>query len=139
MILRRKTFAIQDPADNTNVTPVDVTPNQTNTQDAQKQPAMDGTGSNNVLTSRDMLIQQMRLQRQLLLTQQQRKRLDMQERLAKTKQLQNYQKQEDEKNEAEAANNIKLKKADDGRKLNDNTNLYKSKAKTVPPIAMPKK
>jgi hypothetical protein len=135
MILRRKTFAIQDPADNTNVTPVDVTPNQTNTQDAQKQPGTD----NSVLTSRDMLIQQMRLQRQLLLTQQQRKRLDMQERLAKTKQLQNYQKQEDEKNEAEAANNIKLKKADDGRKLNDNTNLYKSKAKTVPPIAMPKK
>ncbi len=89
------------------------------------------------VTSRTLLLQQMRLQRQIIQTQQARRKLEQQERLSKMKQLGQLQKTEQEKEDREKSNQVQIKKSEDGvRKMNDNTSLYKSKAKTVPPVSM---
>lgn len=122
IIFRRKEFALADQGQGQIVS----SPQQS-----------DQASITNEVTSRTLLLQQMRLQRQIIQTQQARRELEQQERLSKMKQLGQLQKTEQEKEDREKSNQVQIKKSEDGvRKMNDNTSLYKSKAKTVPPVSM---
>jgi hypothetical protein len=122
IVFRRKEFALADQGQGQIVS----SPQQS-----------DQASITNEVTSRTLLLQQMRLQRQIIQTQQARRKLEQQERLSKMKQLGQLQKTEQEKEDREKSNQVQIKKSEDGvRKMNDNTSLYKSKAKTVPPVSM---
>lgn len=122
IVFRRKEFALADQGQGQIVS----SPQQS-----------DQVSITNEVTSRTLLLQQMRLQRQIIQTQQARRKLEQQERLSKLKQLGQLQKTEQEKEDREKSNQVQIKKSEDGvRKMNDNTSLYKSKAKTVPPVSM---
>lgn len=122
IVFRRKEFALADQGQGQIVS----SPQQS-----------DQASITNEVTSRTLLLQQMRLQRQIIQTQQARRKLEQQERLSKIKQLGQLQKTEQEKEDREKSNQVQIKKSEDGvRKMNDNTSLYKSKAKTVPPVSM---
>lgn len=122
IVFRRKEFAVADQGQGQIV----YSPQQS-----------DQASITNEVTSRTLLLQQMRLQRQIIQTQQARRKLEQQERLSKMKQLGQLQKTEQEKEDREKSNQVQIKKSEDGvRKMNDNTSLYKSKAKTVPPVSM---
>jgi hypothetical protein len=123
IVFRRKEFALAD--------------DQGQGQIVSSPQQSDQASITNEVTSRTLLLQQMRLQRQIIQTQQARRKLEQQERLSKMKQLGQLQKTEQEKEDREKSNQVQIKKSEDGvRKMNDNTNLYKSKAKTVPPVSM---
>ena len=122
IVFRRKEFALADQGQGQTVS----SPQQS-----------DQASITNEVTSRTLLLQQMRLQRQIIQTQQARRKLEQQERLSKMKQLGQLQKTEQEKEDREKNNQVQIKKSEDGvRKMNDNTSLYKSKSKTVPPVSM---
>ena len=122
IVFRRKEFALADQGQGQIVS----SPQQS-----------DQASITNEVTSRTLLLQQMRLQRQIIQTQQARRKLEQQERLNKMRQLGQLQKTEQEKEDREKNNQVQIKKSEDGvRKMNDNTSLYKSKAKTVPPVSM---
>ena len=122
IVFRRKEFALADQGQGQTVS----SPQQS-----------DQASITNEVTSRTLLLQQMRLQRQIIQTQQARRKLEQQERLSKMKQLGQLQRTEQEKEDREKSNQVQIKKSEDGvRKMNDNTSLYKSKAKTVPPVSM---
>ncbi len=87
-------------------------------------------------TSQELLIQQMRLQRQIIQTQQQRQRLQQQERMARIRQANQMQRAKNEDAQEDTKNQIKIRKMQDGSEQSDNTSLYKSKAKVTPPVPM---
>lgn len=90
------------------------------------------------VTSRTLMIQQMRLQRQLIQTQQAKRKLEQQERLAKTRQLGQQQRIEAEKNMREDSNNLRVKAQEKESGKASNTSLYKSRSVPNQPVSMPK-
>lgn len=145
IILRRKSFTLENPEGNQGEqmdVPTDGGNDQSRNvpQPSQLQSQAQQTQKNltNEVTSRQLLLQQMRLQKQLIQNQTARNKLQQQEKMSEMKRLSMQQKQEDDKSEKEKSNNIKIKKtADETRKMDDNTSLYKTKSKTVPPVGMP--
>ena len=128
IVFRRKEFALADQGQGQG---------QGQGQIVSSPQQSDQVSITNEVTSRTLLLQQMRLQRQIIQTQQARRKLEQQERLNKMKQLRQLQETEQEKEDREKINQVQIKKFEDGvRKMNDNTSLYKSKAKTVPPVSM---
>jgi len=124
IVFRRKEFALADQG-------------QGQGQTVSSPQQSDQASITNEVTSRTLLLQQMRLQRQIIMTQQARRKLEQQERLSKMRQLGQVQRTEQEKEDRDKINQVQIKKSEDGvRKMNDNTSLYKSKAKTVPPVSM---
>lgn len=97
----------------------------------EQQPSQD----QKVATSKDLLIEQMKLQRALLQTQKQRQQLQAQESRDRLRQVTTAQRIEQRKDEQEDKNNLKVRKmeVDEGAK---NVNLYKSKSTAVPPVSM---
>ncbi|MBP3732538.1 MAG: hypothetical protein J6I84_04755 [Bacilli bacterium] len=89
------------------------------------------------VTSRDLLVEQMKQQRQLLQTQRLREKLQAQERRDMMKNLREAQKDSDEDKNDQMKNQVKINKIqaeqNDGAK---NVSLYKTRAKTVPPVSM---
>lgn len=90
------------------------------------------------VTSRNLMIQQMRLQRQLIQTQQARRKLEQQERLAKSRQLNQQQRMEAEKDMREDSNNLKVKAQEKESEKASNTSLYKTRSVPNQPVSMPK-
>lgn len=90
------------------------------------------------VTSRNLMIQQMRLQRQLIQTQQARRKLEQQERLAKSRQLNQQQRMEAEKDMREDSNNLKVKAQEKESGKASNTSLYKTRSVPNQPVSMPK-
>lgn len=84
------------------------------------------------------MIQQMRLQRQLIQTQQARRKLEQQERLAKSRQLNQQQRMEAEKDMREDSNNLKVKAQEKESGKASNTSLYKTRSVPNQPVSMPK-
>ena len=90
------------------------------------------------VTSRSLQIEQMRLQRQLLQTQRMRQKLQAEERMERSRNLAQLQKSENQKDETQMDNQIKLA-SDDRSKLNPadrNWNLVKSRTKISQPVSM---
>lgn len=133
IILRRKRFSLQDPKGQQGDQVEVQIPDEVN----KNVPTENQNNVTSEVTSRNLLLQQMKLQKQVLQSQLARKKLEQQENLANMRQLQQQQKQENEKNEKQASTSLKIKKStEDGKKMNDNTSLYKTKSQTVPPISM---
>lgn len=113
MIIKRKLFASNDP-----------TPEQSPEIGLAKQE----------MTSKDLQIEQMRLQRQILETQ----RMQAEERMQEMKQVNQTQKLEQKKDEAQKDNQLKVKKIDaqNSRQEVNNIGLYKTKSKPTPTVSM---
>lgn len=87
------------------------------------------------MNSKDLLIEQMRLQRALLQTQRQRQQVQAQESRDRMRQIQSAQRIEQKKDEQESKNELKRRKleVDEGAK---NVGLYKTRSNPVSPVPM---
>ena len=88
-----------------------------------------------IKTSKDLLVEQMKLQRVLLQTQKQRQQVQAQETRDRMRQIQSAQKIEQRKEEQEDKSDLKRRKmeVDEGAK---NVGLYKSRSNPVAPVPM---
>lgn len=109
IILRSKNFADQTPQENLN---------------------------QQLITSRDLQIEQMKQQRQILQTQRLREKIQAQERRDAMRNLQEAQKQAAKENESEAKNQIKIQRMQNEEDHAENVSLYKSRAKSTQPVPM---
>lgn len=91
---------------------------------------------NNQLTSKDLAIENMKMQRQLMLNQRMKQKLQAQERADRIKQITRAQKNEEAKDEQESKNQIKVKKIEQDRDEAKNVGLYKTKSKMPAPVPM---
>ena len=89
-----------------------------------------------MITSRDLQIEQMKQQRQILQTQRLREKIAAQERRDSMKNLQEAQKQAAKENETESKNQIKTAKIQDNREEAKNIGLFKTRSKPVQPVPM---
>jgi coproporphyrinogen III oxidase-like Fe-S oxidoreductase len=120
IVLRSKSYADLPSNDNNN--PLQPTPQQ----------------EENPLTSKEMMIEQMRQQRQLMQTQRLRQRLQAQETRDKLRAIRAAQKMEKEEKSEDDKNNIKIKRLEnqDNSSMAKNVSLYKTKSKLVAPVPM---
>lgn len=129
IILRNKVFAVPQAGEM-----VDIVKNEKYTGPSQAQPQQ----IPQEITSRDLQIEQMRLQRQQKLLQHQKAKLQVQEGLARTRAITQRQKIEDEKREHDLKNIMEIhKRIYDDNEVHNPT-LYKSKSTITAPVAMPK-
>ena len=112
IVLRSKKFAVTDPED--------------------EQVAL----NQQMVTSRDLQIEQMKQQRQVLQTQRLREKIAAQERRDSMKNLQEAQKQSAKENQEDTKNQIKTAKIQDQREEAKNVGLYKTRSKPVQPVPM---
>ena len=112
IVLRSKKFAVTDPED--------------------EQVAL----NQQMVTSRDLQIEQMKQQRQVLQTQRLREKIAAQERRDSMKHLQEAQKQAAKENQEDTKNQIKTAKIQDQREEAKNVGLYKTRSKPVQPVPM---
>ena len=87
------------------------------------------------MTSRDMQLEQMKLQRQLMQTGRLRQKLEAQERRDESRRIMQLQKMEHLKDIDEDRQRVRVKKLED-KDDNVNTSLYKSKSHPVAPVSM---
>lgn len=87
------------------------------------------------MTSRDMQLEQMKLQRQLMQTSRLRQKLEAQERRDESRRIMQLQKMEHLKDIEEDRQRVRVKKLED-KDDNVNTSLYKSKSHPVAPVSM---
>ena len=88
------------------------------------------------VTSRDLQLEQMRMQRQLLQTQRLREKIAAQERRDAMKNLQRSQKEDAEEKSSQAKNQINVKKLENDDLGAKNVNLFKTRSKVVAPVPM---
>ncbi len=133
IIFRRKNFAnIPNPGAYNGDTV-----SKQNSMAYQQQQAQAGqSNDDSPASSKDLLIQQMRLQRQIMITQQQRQRMQNQETMEQMKQLSQKSKAQSDKDNAEKSQNIRVQRQQQEDQKPDNTGLYKTKSKILPPVSM---
>ena len=102
----------------------------------EQQPEINADKQN--MTSKDLQIEQMRLQGQMIETQKMRQRLQAEERMQRMRQISQVQKMEQKKDEEEKDNQIKVRKIENQKENNNSENigLYKTKSKPVQPVSM---
>lgn len=128
MIIKRKLYALvnqQSDYNNKN--------NNGGAQQSQQQPQPD------TLTAKDLQIEQMKLQRQLLQTQRMRQKMESEERLHQAKQLAQIQRSQQKEDQEDKQNQVRVRKLQEDSQLNPadrNWNLVKTKAKTTAPVSM---
>lgn len=87
-------------------------------------------------SSNDLMVQQMKLQKQVMETQKQREKLRSEETRKRLQVMQRTQKMQNEQDEEQREDQIKAKKLEMENNKPDNQGLYKSKSKIVTPIPM---
>lgn len=90
------------------------------------------------LTSRDLALENMRMQRQIMMNQRQRQKLQAQEIRDRQRMISSAMKSEEKKDEQDMKNQIKIKKIEqeDGNSEAKNVPLYKTRSKPVQPVSM---
>jgi len=89
------------------------------------------------ITSRDLLVEQMKQQRQLLQTQRLREKIQAQERRDSMRNLRMAQKDSEEEKIDDMKNQIKINKSqNDQNDIARNVGLYKTRSKPVQPVSM---
>jgi hypothetical protein len=93
---------------------------------------------NNQLTSRDLAIENMKMQRQLMINQRMRQKLQAQERADQLRQISRAQRDEDNRDEQDTKNQIKIQKIEQENSNSEakNVPLYKTRSKPVQPVPM---
>lgn len=101
-------------------------------------PPEDQNSGNQQLTSKDLAIENMKMQRQIMLNQRMRQKLQAQERADRLRQIARAQKEENDKDEQDSKNQIKIKKIEQDNSASEakNVSLYKSRSKPVIPVPM---
>lgn len=132
MIIKRKLYAlVNQQSDYNNKSGGNV--NSGGAQQSQQQPQPD------TLTAKDLQIEQMKLQRQLLQTQRMRQKMESEERLHQAKQLAQIQRSQQKEDQEDKQNQVRVRKLQEDSQLNPadrNWNLVKTKAKTTAPVSM---
>lgn len=121
MLIRRKSKLFADVVNNANK------------PEEPKEQVQQGGGE--LKTSKDLLIEQMRLQRAMLQTQKLRQQVQIKESRERMRQIQNAQRIEQRRSEQEDKNELRRRnmELDDGAK---NVSLYKSRSNPVAPVPM---
>lgn len=101
-------------------------------------PPVSQAANNQQLTSKDLAIENMRMQRQLMINQRMRQKLQAQEHADRLRQISRAQRDEDDRDEQDMKNQIKIKKIEQDNSSSEakNVNLYKTKSKVTPPVSM---
>ena len=87
------------------------------------------------MTSKDIQLEEGRLQRQLLMTQRMRQKIQADEKKSQMNRIIQQQRMEQRKDLEEDKQRVRIKKMEQAN--NDaNTSLYKTKSRPVPPVAM---
>lgn len=96
------------------------------------------TNDQQQLTSKDLAIENMRMQRQIMINQRMRQKLQAQEHADRLRQISRAQRDEDERDQEDAKNQIKIKKIEQENTSSEarNVGLYKTKSKPTPPVPM---
>lgn len=90
------------------------------------------------MTPRDLQLENMKMQRQIMINQRTREKLEADRAKSRLKAIQAAQRMEQQKEIQESKNQIQTQKLENAQDLPRNVNLYKSKSKTVEPVSMPK-
>lgn len=132
MIIKRKLYALINQSEDNNKINNSVTSEGALNNNAAPQ-------TPDTLTAKDLQIEQMKLQRQILQTQRMRQKMESEERLHQSKQLAQLQRAQQKEDQSEKENQVRVRKLQDDSSINPadrNWNLVKSKAKTTAPISM---
>lgn len=89
-------------------------------------------------TSKDLQLEQARLQRQQIQIQHQKSQLLLKEEMSKRRAMVQMQKMRRDEEQDEIRNIMKARKAEADSQKGDRTSLYKTHPKTVQPVGMPK-
>ena len=105
---------------------------------SQNQPNANPSPKDEMLTSKELMIEQMKQQRQIMQTQRLRQKIQAQENRDQLKAIQNAQRVEREEKDDDMKNNIKVKRIEnqDNSAEAKNVSLYKTRSKIVPPVPM---
>ena len=91
---------------------------------------------NNQLTSKDLAIENLRMQRQRMINRNTSQKIQAQKDKAQLQQLTKLQKLEDDKNDKEIKNQIDIKNSNNSRDEAKNVGLYKTRSKMPNPVPM---
>lgn len=101
---------------------------------SQQNPQPQEVEQDSKMSSRDIQLEQMKLQRQLMQTQRMKQRMQAEERRDEAKRLMQQQKLEQQRDREEQKQRISIKRQENND--NVNTSLYKSKSHPVAPVPM---
>lgn len=123
LILRNKKFSVPKPG-------------ETIEMNRQSQLPQQGNDNSQELTSKDLQLEQMRMQKQILQIQHQKEQMKIKEDMARRRNLTQMTRMESEEKQTQQKDQIKIRKMETSNDKPDNTNLYKSKSKAVQPVPM---
>lgn len=100
------------------------------------QPGYSQNDEENVMTSKDYQIENMKLQREILRNQRQEQRLREEERRTKLKAQMAMQRQENKENQEADKNQVRVKESQDRKDDNTRVGLYKKSTNPIKPVSM---
>jgi hypothetical protein len=90
------------------------------------------------LTPRELMLENYKMQRQIMINQRTREKLEADRAKTRMREVQAAQRIEQKKDEQENQGRIESQKMQNAQDVPRNVNLYKSRPKAVDPISMPK-
>ena len=102
----------------------------------QKNYALDSDTS--ALTPRDLQLENMKMQRQIMINQRTREKLEADRVKTRMKEIQTAQRIDQKRDEQENKNRLQVQRLQQTEDIPRNVSLYKSKSRTVNPVSMPK-
>jgi hypothetical protein len=90
------------------------------------------------LTPRELMLENYKMQRQIMINQRTREKLEADKAKTRMREVQAAQRIEQRKDEQENQGRIESQKMQNAQDVPRNVNLYKSRPKAVDPISMPK-
>ena len=90
------------------------------------------------LTPRELMLENYKMQRQIMINQRTREKLEADKAKTRMREVQAAQRIEQKKDEQENQGRIESQKMQNAQDVPRNVNLYKSRPKAVDPVSMPK-
>lgn len=90
------------------------------------------------LTPRELMLENYKMQRQIMINQRTREKLEADKVKTRMREIQTAQRIEQKRDEQENQGRIESQKMQNAQDIPRNVNLYKSRPKAVDPISMPK-
>lgn len=123
IVLRNKKFSVPKPGEM--ISPA-----------RQQQVPQQGNDNSQELTSKDLQLEQMRMQKQILQIQHQKEQMKIKEDMARRRNLTQLNKMESEEKQTQQKNQIKTRRIEANNDKVDNTGLYKTKSKPIQHVPM---
>ena len=90
------------------------------------------------LTPRDLMLENMKMQRQIMINQRTREKLEADRAKTRMRNVQIAQRIEQKKDEQEEKGRLQVQKMQNQEDVPRNVSLYKTRPKTIDPVSMPK-